>query len=746
MKKLLFFGLLGCLIIVTGKISRGQDQLPYGFNYQAIARNASGSAIVNTDMKVKIGILSDTTVNTLVWEEEHSVRTNGYGLFSLVVGGPKGTRTGGSAATFNVIDWSASQMFIYVQIKNPATATSYTPMGKAKLWSVPYALLSGKSKQLLSSPFLFNGDTVYLTRSFAIGSNKPMKAQLAVVGTDDASDDPLFEVRRKDGQPVFSVFSDAVNINVPYNGKKGSPSRGGFAVGGFDAAKGTYVSDLLRVTPDSIRMYTNNNPSAGKGSPSRGGFAVGGFDADKSTTGNFIDMTYDNYFIGHQSGQAITTGLYNTFFGYQAGYSNTTGSNNVFVGNRSGFRNTTGYDNVFLGTQAGYSNINGFENTFIGNQAGVSNTTGYFNIMIGDYAGVTNTEGTHNVFLGQYSGRNNTTGSFNVFVGQQTGEANTTGFANLFAGRAAGNFNTTGIANTFLGTNAGNANKTGQQNLMVGAEAGKWNDSGSYNVNVGFGAGFNNTNGSYNIMLGYYTGLNLTSGSGNIFIGYGAGGGMSNTSNKLFIENSGADANNALIYGDFDADLIRLNGNVEIRNKLYLTSGAQVIYVNGAEALYYEGGYFSWGFGGDWNYFDDNVNIGYLGNSSYKLVVNGNCYSFGGWYGSDMRLKNDIRNIENPLTKVMNLKGVSFEWRKDEFKDKGLPDGRHYGVIAQDIEKVLPEVVAPGPDGDKAVAYHEIIPVLIEAIKEQQTTIDDLKAQIKAMDDKIKKLESLIDH
>lgn len=279
------------LLVIISPLN-GQSTFPNGFTYQAIARNASGNAITSTDLKVKIGILSDTTSNTLVWEEEHSVKTNGYGLFSLVVGGPKGTRTGGSASAFNLIDWAATQMFIYVQIKNPASATSYTPMGKAKLWSVPYALLAGKALQDLSSPFLFNGDTVYLTRNFAIGSNKPLGAQLAVVSEDDASTDPLFEVRRKDGQPVFSVFSDAVTINVPFNGKKGSPSRGGFAIGGFDESKGIFVSDLFRVTPDSIRMYINNTPTGTKGSPSRGGFAIGGFDESKALSGKmFMNVT-----------------------------------------------------------------------------------------------------------------------------------------------------------------------------------------------------------------------------------------------------------------------------------------------------------------------------------------------------------------------------------------------------------------------------------------------------------------------
>jgi len=67
---------------------------------------------------------------------------------------------------------------------------------------------------------------------------------------------------------------------------------------------------------------------------------------------------------------------------------------------------------------------------------------------------------------------------------------------------------------------------------------------------------------------------------------------------------------------------------------------------------------------------------------------------------------------------------------KDEFKEKGFPEGRHYGVVAQEVERVLPEVVKEGPGGEKSVSYTEIVPVLIEAIKEQQKEIERLKMEV----------------
>lgn len=710
MKKLLITGLMGLLIVIFDITGYSQGTFPQGFNYQAIARNSSGSAIINTDMKVKIGILSDTTLNTIVWEEEHSVRTNGYGLFSLVVGGPKGTRTGGSATTFNLIDWAATQMFIYVQIKNPATAANYTPMGKAKLWSVPYALLSGKSQKDLSSPFLSNGDTVYLAKSFAIGTDQPHKARLAVVSGDDNSDDPLFEVRRKDGQPVFTVYSDAVNINVPYNGKKGTPSRGGFAVGGFDESKGTYVSDLLRVTPDSVRIYVNNNPATGKASPSRGGFAVGGFDQAKSShtelfrvthdstrvytnessdkgfavgyltttavrSDNFMKLNKSNYFIGHQSGAKITTGISNTFLGYQSGFSITSGSNNVFIGQQTGYYTTEGLRNVFIGYRAGYSNVG---------QAS-SGTIGHDNIYIGTFSGRDIVSGEHNTLIGNYSGYAGS-GTKNTFLGAFTG------------------FFATGMGNVFIGVDAGRYNNAGDHNVLLGAIAGNYN-SGSNNTYLGYGAG--------------YTAAASTA-SGNVFVGTFAGYGQTG-SNMLYIDNSSTST--PLIYGDFANDRLALYGNVGINRSPYSTVSLGV----SPNGQYY----------GIW------VDAGSTG---YAAYFNGDVRTTGTYLSSDLRMKKNIEAIKSPLEKILELNGVSFDWDAEAFPDKGFGKEHQIGLIAQDVEKVFPELVKEDMDGYKAVSYEKLVPVLIEATKEQQAIINKQQATINDLTERLKKVEELLNN
>jgi hypothetical protein len=102
------------------------------------------------------------------------------------------------------------------------------------------------------------------------------------------------------------------------------------------------------------------------------------------------------------------------------------------------------------------------------------------------------------------------------------------------------------------------------------------------------------------------------------------------------------------------------------------------------------------------------------------------------FYSSDKSLKENIKNIENPLEKVNQINGVTFDWTEDYIKQHGGEDQyfvrkNDVGVIAQEIEKVLPQVVATRKDGIKAVKYDRIVALLIESVKELKKEIEELK-------------------
>jgi len=100
---------------------------------------------------------------------------------------------------------------------------------------------------------------------------------------------------------------------------------------------------------------------------------------------------------------------------------------------------------------------------------------------------------------------------------------------------------------------------------------------------------------------------------------------------------------------------------------------------------------------------------------------------------SDKRLKENIKPLENSLDKVMKISGVEFDWKElteEEKKTIHGNEGHDVGVIAQEIEKVLPEVVTTRDSGYKAVKYEKIVPLLIEAIKEQQEQINKLERKL----------------
>ncbi len=100
---------------------------------------------------------------------------------------------------------------------------------------------------------------------------------------------------------------------------------------------------------------------------------------------------------------------------------------------------------------------------------------------------------------------------------------------------------------------------------------------------------------------------------------------------------------------------------------------------------------------------------------------------------SDERLKENIETIDDPLSKIRAIRGVRFNFKAGAPRSHLDPHRRRAGVLAQEVQQVLPEVVTAAPDGYLAVDYEGLVPVLIEAVKEQQRQIEALKAEMASL-------------
>ena len=402
-------------------------------------------------------------------------------------------------------------------------------------------------------------------------------------------------------------------------------------------------------------------------------------------------------------------GVSNTFYGNMAGYAIESGGGagkwNTFIGRFAG-KDTNRPDekgnNTFVGDMAGIRNKTGIDNTFIGSETGYENLIGYNNTFMGYQAGKMNTD-NDNTFIGHAAGKDNTSGFGNVYMGSGAGVANKESSQNTYIGYGAGYWNT-GASNTFIGGSSGSGDPSaspGSYNTFLGEDSGERNADGWHNTFIGYAAGSSNTKGDYNTFIGDGAGWLNEEGTQNTFIGNYAGK-KNKQSGSVFLgygageEETAAnrlhiansDTATPLIYGEFDKKFLRINGN--------FTATATSV-------------------------------------------------------SSDKRLKKEIEPIESPLEMVSEIQGVRYRWKKDEFPGRGFTQDPQIGLIAQDVERVLPELVSEDKDGFKSVSYSKLTAVLVEAIKElkaqnqeQQTLIQEQMKQFQQQQAEMEELRAMI--
>ncbi len=133
-------------------------------------------------------------------------------------------------------------------------------------------------------------------------------------------------------------------------------------------------------------------------------------------------------------------------------------------------------------------------------------------------------------------------------------------------------------------------------------------------------------------------------------------------------------------------------------------------------------------------YAESTVSIGTALDESIALNVDGDiCYTGTISACSDARFKDNVHQLSDALANLMNLRGVSYTWKQDEQNGRSFDDRTHLGFIAQEVESLYPEVVKTDSEGYKSVDYSRLAPILVEAMKEQQAQIEELKSLVRQL-------------
>jgi len=281
--------------------------------------------------------------------------------------------------------------------------------------------------------------------------------------------------------------------------------------------------------------------------------------------------------------------------------------------------------------------------------------------------------------------------------GSGTNKSGTQGPTNTAYGRKALEKVTTGNRNSAFGAYALRDNTRGTFNTASGYTVLSNNSTGKYNTGIGSGALHKNTTGKFNTASGHLALYYNWTGIENTVVGARA----------LFDNQTGS----------YNTAVGVQAGYTNVRGKSNVFIGRQA------------------------GYYEEGSNKLYISNSDTKkplikgdfekktLRVQGKVYASAYRTISDARLKADIRPLGNTLDKVLRLEGKRYRLLDQPLHHTDI------GLIAQNVEKVLPEIVSQTEDGYKAIAYQSLTAVLIEAMKEQQQQITKLQrenAQLKS--------------
>ena len=605
-------------------------------------------------------------------------------------------------------------------------ATIRGPVSVLGTFSLPATGPATASKGTNSQPQDLAASAFNSSTSTAV--NQTFQWQAEPVGNDTATPSGSLNLLFGQGtnKPSETGLSIAGNGLIAFATGQTFPGTGSGTITGVTAGSdltggGSSGTVTLNLDTTKVPQLNTSNTFTGKqtvnGNVSATGTVTGSSYQIGSNLFGFGSYANGNAYLGF-AGNTVPTANWNTAVGYQALFSNATGQGNTANGYQALLSNTTGFFNTALGSGALSANTTGGSNVAIGADAINLNTTGGNNISIGGGLQI-NTIGSLNIGIGLDSLVLNTTGNNNTAIGPLTlgstsGNYNTAvGYEALYSNPCSASNNTAiGYAAGYLSSGIAQCGQ-GNNNTFLGSNTQptdyRFNNVTAIGANAQVGA-------SNSIVLGSIQGVN--GGTANTSVGIGT----TTPQAPLDVVVPNAGTQNLLFFGANG-----VSGNVAkftfaasaAPYPLTLTLDGRPLAIVGS----------STGLVGIATTTPDNT-----------LTVNGTADKPGGgsWGTfSDRRLKELKGNFRAGMDQIAKLNPVRYRYKQDN--PLGIHDTEeHVGLIAQEVQAVIPEAVAENDKGYLLVNNDPIIWAMLNAIKEQQMLIQTQQRQIRTQQRQIK--------
>jgi len=697
------------------------QNVPQGINYQGVARDGNGTALTNQSIDVKF-ILQNNAVSTYVfYQEEHlGLSTNDFGLFTAVIG--DGTNTSGVFSSSELSYWNNPQLKVEINF-----GSGYVDMGASDLQSVPYSMYSEKAYtadyidwwsvvgvpySLYSAPYMWNwaddDATNELQTLSQLGNTVTLSNGGGSVSVADNDNDATNEMQTLSISNDTISLSGANSIVLPANndtlwaddgyGNIQNTNSGDVVVQGTEfKVKDQYGYDKFTVNQWGDVDIDGTTTIDG------GEFRVRNYGMDKFRVMPWgsIEMNGDVDIIGSEF--RVKDNSWNDKFKvdyFGDVYMN--GNNNYISGGLYVTGNATFHADV-----SGYNQPTNAEHLTRKDYVDAGDATNATAISVGDstnnvaiLAETTRATAAEAALLDSIN-----TGDSTILANQHWNKLYNVGWSNATVLHYDGK----------IAIGVSQANINGYTDFQIG----EWNDKAEVNINASsfdLEADYFNLNSDY-IRINDMDGFRYNSYSGTTL--FQARDGMLELN-----EYSGNSLLNVNAWDGFEV----FDGTA------YAWNSTPILKVDISNS--------NVGIG------TDNPNLSYALDVVGDINTSGTLYAINVVSSSDKRFKKNITTVDNALSKVLQLRGVNYYWRQQDFPNRKFDDKRELGLIAQEVEVIIPEVVGESADGYKAVEYQKLVALLIEAIKEQQAIIDGQKtemAEMKAnLDSRLKVLEELL--